>query len=41
MIPRTAPPTASGYDHNLLDLDRLENYKTNRNQIKVGISLDF
>lgn len=30
-----------GYDHNLLDIDRLENYRTGRNQIKVGISLDF
>lgn len=30
-----------GYDHNLLDMDRLDNYKTGRNQIKVGISLDF
>lgn len=30
-----------GYDHNLLDIDRVDNYRTNRNQIKVGISLDF
>ncbi len=30
-----------GYDHNLLDVDRLENYKTGRHQLKVGISLDF
>jgi len=30
-----------GYDHNLLDCDRLDGFVTNRNQIKGGINLAF
>ena len=30
-----------GYDHNLLDIDRYDNIKTNRNQIKVGVSFNL
>lgn len=30
-----------GYDHNLLDCDRLDGYTTSRNQIKAGINFAF
>lgn len=30
-----------GYDHNLLNIDRTEGWKTNRNQIKAGINFAF
>ena len=30
-----------GYDHNLLNIDRTQGWKTNRNQIKVGINFAF
>jgi hypothetical protein len=30
-----------GYDHNLLNIDRTEGWKTNRNQIKVGVNFAF
>ena len=30
-----------GYDHNLLDIDKSENTKTNRHQIKAGINFLF
>lgn len=31
----------AGYDHNLLDVDKVNGYTTGRNQLKVGICLDF
>ena len=30
-----------GYDHNLLNVDKTEGWKTNRNQIKVGVNFAF
>lgn len=30
-----------GYDHTLLDIDRYDNVKTHRNQIKAGINIGF
>ena len=30
-----------GYDHNLLNVDRTDGWKTNRNQIKAGINFAF
>lgn len=30
-----------GYDHNLLNVDKSEGWKTNRNQIKVGVNFAF
>lgn len=30
-----------GYDHNLLNVDRTDSWKTNRNQIKAGINFAF
>lgn len=30
-----------GYDHNLLDIDAIDNVKTGRNQIKAGVNIAF